>query len=89
VEERTSATGNAYGNMRRSDFAVQEREICEEENSDRERGFIAYASRSSRFHMLRRIAPAACRHLQQLPQQELGGISRGNGGDLSTSQTKP
>ncbi len=29
--------------------------------------------------MLRRIAPAACRHLQQLPQQELGGISRGNG----------
>jgi len=67
VEERTSATRNAYGNMRRPDFGVQEREICEEENNDREKGFIAYALRSSRFHMLRRIAPAACRHLQQLP----------------------
>jgi len=38
--------------------------------------------------MLRRIAPAACRHLQQLPQQEPGGISRKNGGDLSTSQQR-
>ncbi len=88
MEERTSATGNAKGNMRRPDFGVQERENCEEENSDRERGFIAYASRSSRYHMLRRIAPAGCRHLQQLPQQEPGRISKGNGGDLSTSQQR-